>query len=282
MPYVKAITLTEAYVRSLELLRSNHHKVDHLTVEIFKSLNLGSLATPLEKNYERIITFRNYRKLHEKYKLIRFGKRNGSDWIENRIKELCPTIKRELEELKGIIKRLRDFRDEIRNSGRRFLVKESYRDRILKYGDYRNSLFQRFPKQVNQLAVIIFKLIEDVLKRQSSFVYAVISVFDPLKENLGLIGHKGFANIGPFPCLTALDFKLTNYRINLCAFWRHQYFDIKAYGNWISLAILLKIVCETVNYFQVKEVQPGKITTVACRADFKNPRFRKKVYRLIT
>jgi hypothetical protein len=70
---------------------------------------------------------------------------------------------------------------------------------------------------------------------------------------------------------------------------RHQFFDIKAYGNWISLAVLLKIVCDLVNEMRTEfmhspqhSVKPGKITSVACRADFKNSSGMKKVYSLLT
>jgi hypothetical protein len=79
---------------------------------------------------------------------------------------------------------------------------------------------------------------------------------------------------------------LSDNALNLCALWRHQYFDIKAYGNWISLALLMKIIGDLTNHFRKKfgfkeEVKYGKITSIASRADFSSNVDKGKVISLV-
>jgi len=45
-------------------------------------------------------------------------------------------------------------------------------------------------------------------------------------------------------CLTQIDFKPVKKNLNLIATFRSQYFDTKAYGNLIALAILLYDMCK--------------------------------------
>jgi len=66
------------------------------------------------------------------------------------------------------------------------------------------------------------------------------------------------------PCLTTLDFKSERKQLHLIASWRAQYFDIKAYGNLISLAMLLKEICKNVG------LQPGHLISIAHKAILKN------------
>ena len=156
---------------------------------------------------------------------------------------------------------------------------------IVRYGDYRGMLYEHWGRGVNQLALLIYKLARDVPQRcYKSFVYGSLSVYDPNKDCLQLVCDKRVVSIGQFPCLTAIDVKLTGNAINLCALWRHQYLDTKAYGNLISLAMLLKVICDLVNYFRRefgfrKEVEYGKIASIACRADFS--KYKSKVLSLL-
>jgi len=66
------------------------------------------------------------------------------------------------------------------------------------------------------------------------------------------------------PCLTMLDFKRERNQLHLIASWRAQCFDTKAYGNLISLALMLKEVCRNV------DLQPGHLISIAHKAFFKN------------
>jgi thymidylate synthase len=63
-------------------------------------------------------------------------------------------------------------------------------------------------------------------------------------------------------CLTELDFKPKRNKLNLFSVFRSQYFDTKAYGNLISLAMLLSKVCLQTDYI------PGTITSTANNITF--------------
>lgn len=293
MPYASATNIPDAYLKALGILKVNSNSADHLVVEISNPLKED--APHVEEldfvsEYEKIIEIEPYNEFHRGYESIKFNAMSGVDWIRNRIDCLCPpvdTLRHDAIELDNYRKKLTRIHDQ-KKCG--YLVGESYKIRATNYGCYQGTLYSATKNPINQLAVIIYKLAKDVpAHNQHSFVYSIISIHDPLKENLGLIGDKRTVNIGQFPCLTSLDFKLTNDKVNLCALWRHQFFDIKAYGNWISLAVLLKTVCDLTNDLRKRflgrmkgEVSPGKITSIACRADFKDTSQMKKVYSLVT
>jgi hypothetical protein len=61
-------------------------------------------------------------------------------------------------------------------------------------------------------------------------------------------------------CLTQMQFKIERNQLNLFATFRSQYFDTKAYGNLIALAMLLARVCEETGY------EPGYIVETANNA----------------
>jgi thymidylate synthase len=63
-------------------------------------------------------------------------------------------------------------------------------------------------------------------------------------------------------CLTQIDFKPVKNNLNLIASFRSQYFDTKAYGNLIALAILLYDMCKKTPY------KPGEIISTAHKALF--------------
>ena len=63
-------------------------------------------------------------------------------------------------------------------------------------------------------------------------------------------------------CLTELDFKPKRNRLNLFSVFRSQYFDTKAYGNLISLAMLLCKMCNETGY------SPGTLTSTANNITF--------------
>ncbi len=63
-------------------------------------------------------------------------------------------------------------------------------------------------------------------------------------------------------CLAMLDFKPERDRLNLMAVFRSQYFDTKAYGNFIALAILLYNMCQDTGY------KPGAIVSTANKITF--------------
>ena len=63
-------------------------------------------------------------------------------------------------------------------------------------------------------------------------------------------------------CLTQIDFKPKNDKLNLMAVFRSQYFDTKAYGNFIALAILLYKMCQNTGY------KPGAVVSTANNVTF--------------
>lgn len=63
-------------------------------------------------------------------------------------------------------------------------------------------------------------------------------------------------------CLAQIDFKPIGDRLNLMAVFRSQYFDTKAYGNFISLAMLLYTMCERTGY------KPGAVVSTANKVVF--------------
>jgi len=65
------------------------------------------------------------------------------------------------------------------------------------------------------------------------------------------------------PCLTTLDFKRERNQLHLISSWRAQYFDTKAYGNLISLAMLLREVCKKTGF------QSGHLISMAHKAILK-------------
>lgn len=73
------------------------------------------------------------------------------------------------------------------------------------------------------------------------------------------------------PCLTLLDFKREQDNLHLIASWRAQYFDTKAYGNLISLAILLKEVCKNTEH------RPGRLISIAHKAILRDKKDGRKL-----
>jgi len=73
------------------------------------------------------------------------------------------------------------------------------------------------------------------------------------------------------PCLTLIDFKPEKDTLHLIASWRAQYFDTKAYGNLISLAILLDEVCKNTGYTS------GNLVSIAHKAILKDKKDAKRL-----
>lgn len=62
------------------------------------------------------------------------------------------------------------------------------------------------------------------------------------------------------PCLLSIDFKPEGKKLHMIASWRAQFFNTKAYGNFISLAMLLRDICMETTF------QPGKLISMAHKA----------------
>jgi len=80
-------------------------------------------------------------------------------------------------------------------------------------------------------------------------------------------------NTGGLPCLVMLDFKPKRDKLNLMAVFRSQFFDTKAYGNLISLAILLHQISQKTGY------QTGSILSTANNVTFDDRKQIKQLYK---
>ena len=58
----------------------------------------------------------------------------------------------------------------------------------------------------------------------------------------------------------SIDFKPEGNKLHLISDWRAQYLNTKAYGNFLSLARLLRKVCNE------KGFQPGNLISIAHKA----------------
>lgn len=74
----------------------------------------------------------------------------------------------------------------------------------------------------------------------------VAQVYDIKKDLSVATSGRPFAK--DMSCLTQLQFRPKRDHLHLFATFRSQYLDTKAYGNLISLAMLLAQVCERTNY----------------------------------
>lgn len=82
-------------------------------------------------------------------------------------------------------------------------------------------------------------------------------------------------NAKNLPCLTMIDFKPKGDRLSLLAVFRSQYIDTKAYGNFISLAILLYKMCSKTKY------KPGALISMANNVTFHDQRHRELLKNLL-
>jgi len=109
--------------------------------------------------------------------------------------------------------------------------------------------------------------VEDALKKIKNRKYTWISnrllclTFDPRDKHLN---HIHLARQPVPPCLTLVDFKPERNNLHLIASWLAQYFDTKAYGNLISLAMLLEQVCRNTGY------NSGRLISIAHKAILRN------------
>jgi len=77
-------------------------------------------------------------------------------------------------------------------------------------------------------------------------------------------------------CMTQLQFRPQQDTLNLYAIFRSQYLDTKCYGNLISLAALLAVVCQRSGY------EPGYILETAHNTTFRNHEDAQELHRVLT
>lgn len=142
--------------------------------------------------------------------------------------------------------------------GRKWFGKDKIADRIyaLEEGVYHRDLDKSLKGNKKQLDYLMEHLANGKVKGWYNALVCV--VFDP---NRDLCYPKA-------PCLMSIDFKPERKpegnKLHLIADWRSQYFNTKAYGNFISLARLLRSVCKDSGF------QPGSLISIAHKAILQN------------
>jgi hypothetical protein len=96
LPFIKAGSIPEAYAKALQALkRKKGNSIDHLIVEVSKPLRetlpLTEKSNIISK-YEELLTFGSFREFHKKYKSLVLRNKSGKEWVEDRIRVLCPNI----------------------------------------------------------------------------------------------------------------------------------------------------------------------------------------------
>lgn len=236
--------ITDAYIATLENLLSKKIPPYYVVSEIIEPIVDGEL------NFNK-----KYHELFEDHKFQGEEKERwrGRQWIKNRINVLCP------QDMK-----IKPNKREAREPNLRTAKNSSYFDRLTKYGMPVGVRGQevKFVDQLNCVATRSWS--KKHVHKTLVCNYLTCVLVDP---RLDLYSFSKFkrAQVGKTapPCLTLLDFKDEGDRLHLFAVFRSQFFDTKAYGNWISLAILLQEMCRATDY------KPGKILSVALKALFK-------------
>jgi hypothetical protein len=135
--------------------------------------------------------------------------------------------------------------------GRKWFGKDKIADRIyeLEEGKYHEDLVRNIKNNKKQLNYLKEHLTHGKVigKIHNSLV---CMVFDPNRDLC-------YPNAR---CLMSIDFKPRRNKLHLIADWRVQYFNTKAYGNFLSLARLLREVCKERGF------RPGNLISIAHKA----------------
>lgn len=234
-PFVEGESIGEAYLGALDFILNTKVKTpySYLTVHISRPiLNASTESLPESLNiddWSKIINLGEA--VYKRFSKFNFSKecnRGGSlgkDWINDRILEL-------LHPRGGYYKRLRECK--------------------------------RFGEKFDQLDMVEHRLLSKNKKGEKmhgvSTNALVCQVFEPGKDLERACKPRPQAK--GLSCLTELDFKPKKTKLNLFAVFRSQFFDTKAYGNFISLAILLSKMCRKTNY------EPGYLVSTANNVTF--------------
>ncbi len=115
----------------------------------------------------------------------------------------------------------------------------------------------RYREKIDQLGFVIHRMETKPHSKQLSCV-----TFDPESD---VQPHRPFNP--SMPCLIALDFKFKGGKINTFAMFRSHDFGRKAYGNYIGLGMLLKMLSEKTGY------PSGEVVCYSVSAHIRNKEF---------
>lgn len=232
MPYVAAEDISTAYRESLDkVVNAPEHHLFCLTTEISKPI--------LERIDEEV------------------------DVIESEVKVRKNEYKLKTYKLEGlnidkkIHRNFKEFLLYIDKNGREWFGKDKIADRIyeLEEGTYHRDLYrERSKDNKKQLDYLLEHLVNGKVRGKHNVLLCM--VFD---------ANRDICNPNA-PCLVSIDFKpeVKLNKLHLIAAWRAQFFNTKAYGNFLSLARLLRKVCKD------KGFQPGSLISIAHKAILEN------------
>ena len=223
VPFVQGKSVGEAYVNSLALLIKGNVPYPYLMVHVSQPV----LDTSIEDLPQSL---------------------NVDDWVQiinlGKVYEVFSRY---------------DFLKDCRRGGSR--GKNWIDDRVCELLHPKGDYFKRL-EEFGQLRMITDRL--RVGMHGGSTNALVCQIFNPEKDLVNACKHRPRAK--RLACLTQLDFKPVKAkgkkRLNLFSVFRSQFFDTKAYGNFISLAMLLCKVCEETGY------EPGTLTSTANNVTF--------------
>lgn len=136
--------------------------------------------------------------------------------------------------------------------GRKWFGRDKIADRIyeLEKGKYHRDLEKNIKDNKKQLHYLEEHLVDGKVRGWHNVLICML--FDP---NRDLCYPKA-------PCLMSIDFKpeVRRNKLHLIADWRAQFFNTKAYGNFLSLARLLRRVCNERGF------QSGTLISIAHKA----------------
>lgn len=178
---------------------------------------------------------------------------SGNDIIDGELGLRCVNIDRDLHE---------KFKAFVFSDGKSGAWWIEDRLREMSEGLYRRAVINH-----NQLGFV--RLALESRKRYSWVSNRLLCfTFDPYDKRLS---HVHLTRQPMPPCLAFVDLKPEKNVLHLIASWRAQFFDTKAYGNLLSLAVLLRELCEECGY------EPGRLYSLANKAILKNRRDARRL-----
>lgn len=244
MGYIEGESIGEAYFKALDAIVNTKIPYWYLTIHISQPILVTSTGRSISSlDINKLLNVINVgNKVYDAFTNFKFPKQNG--WTKG---------SSGMDWINGRIKDLLDDN-----------------------GYYNYSLSKGF--QFNQLQEIEKRLSDRSKKGNKmhggSTNALVCTVFLPNDDLIKACKHR--PNAKGMRCLTQIDFKPIKDKLNLMAVFRSQFFDTKAYGNFIALAILLYKICQNTGY------KPGAIVSTANKVTFDDPKKPPPLYEYLS
>jgi len=234
LPYINEKDISTAYLKSFEMVVNGNHVYALVT----------RISEPILNDIDKVVdTIQGMdlvglnldNKIHESFKEFPVSKEKakvwyGRDWIVDRVNVL---LKPGGDYFKGLER-------EIDVNGQHMKQIDFIKDGLTKLCKKKQRLSSAYGWKDNTFSCLVFCPSEDYYP------------FDTRTRG------------GRTPrCLLTLDFKPEGRKLHLIATWRAQFFNTKAYGNFISLAMLLREICKYTGF------QPGSLISIANKAILK-------------